>query len=114
MAAAVLAVVHPKTLAKNSAEWAQFAQDYRGQVVLPVPKGASMPQFPDRLDRSEIMVWQQPDFDREVEAAKVAHDRVVQLSFTFKHHAADRRRASLLADPQIQRRYNHRLAENTP
>lgn len=66
------------------------------------------------IDRSEISVWTQTDFDAEVDAAALAHDRAVQLLFTFDHPAADQRRRALLADPQIERRYNHRLAENTP
>jgi hypothetical protein len=85
----------PKTLIKYSAKMSEWRGD--GPRV--------------ELDRSEVMVWQQADFDAEVESARIAHDRVVQLSFTFDHPAAERRRQSLLADPHVARRYEIRRNE---
>lgn len=105
-------LVHPKTLAKNSAELAEWGLRYPEGIQFPPPNDAAMPPAPPQLERSEVMVWQQPDFDKEVEAAQIAHNRVVQLSFTFDHPAADRRRRALLADPHIERRYNHHLENN--
>ena len=107
-------LVHPKTMAKHSAQWAEWSLQHPNGVTFPLPDGIPMPQFPPPLARSEIMVWRQRDFDTELKAAQRAHDHVVQLLFTFDHPAADQRRAALLADPQIERRYNLRLAENAP
>lgn len=106
-------LMHPKALAKNSAQWAEWSLRHPEGVTFPLPDGTPMPEFPPALDRSEIMVWRQPDFDTEVQSAVVAHDRIVQLLFSLDHPVADHRRQALLADPQIERRYNLRLAENT-
>lgn len=91
-------LAHPKTIARYTAQMTAWSGNG------PVPD----------FDRSEFMVWRQPDFDEAVAAARTAHGRAVELSFTFDHGAADRHRGPLLADPQIQHRYNVRLAENAP
>jgi hypothetical protein len=66
------------------------------------------------LDRSQVIVWRQSDLDLAADAARIAHDRIVQLSFTFDHPAAEHRRQSLLANDQIARRYSIRLSETAP
>lgn len=91
-------LVSPKTLAKTNAAMTTW----QGQGPTP------------ELERSEIMVWRQPDFDTALTPARTAHDRVVQLSFMFDHPAADRRRSGLLVDRQIARLYEYYLRENTP
>lgn len=66
------------------------------------------------IDKSKIMVWNLNDFRAAEDLARVCHDRTVQLSFVINQHpAADHRRQSLLADPQIARLHNLCLCENS-
>ena len=66
------------------------------------------------IDKSKIMVWNLNDFRAAEELARECYDRTGQLSFVINQHpAADHRRQSLLADPQIARLHNLCLCENS-
>jgi hypothetical protein len=93
-------LVHPKVIAKFTAESLAWAS-----------AGAQGPR--PELNRSQVMVWNKQDFKDAAAAAAAAHDRIVRVSFTLEHPAERRMRQSLLADPQIARRYKLRLRENS-
>ena len=99
-------LMNPKTLARFNAELAAWGE----RAGRTDPARDPAPTF----DRSEIMVWRQKDFDAALTAARKAHRQTVELLFTFEHPAADQRRPSLLADPQIARLYEHHLRESSP
>jgi hypothetical protein len=105
-------LVHPKTFAKATAGFTEWSLKYPSGITFPAD---NPPDPPPQLDKSEVMVWQQKDFDHEVMAARVAYDRIVMLGFTVHDSpSADPMRRALLADPQIERRYKLRLLENSP